>query len=226
MTKLKVKIISGVQPYLPIWKAMKAFVDQKSANANLSDQLWLLEHQSVFTQGQAGKAEHVLNPHTIPVVQTDRGGQVTYHGPGQLMVYTLFNLNALNLHTRDFVHTLEQCVIDYLKLFNLNAQSNPDAPGVYLNERKICSIGLRVRKGISYHGIAFNVNMDLTPFSYINPCGFKSLKMTQLSEYTKISLNEVIDGLLPIFMQKFGMNQVEQQRISLTDLTDEQTAAL
>src|SRR3990167_7390515 len=147
-------------------KKMQEFTD--SRDENTPDEIWLLEHPPVFTQGLAGKPEHILNPHAIPVVQTDRGGQVTYHGPGQLVVYTLIDLKRKHLHTREFVRTLEKCVIDVLSELSIAAVSKCDAPGVYVNNEKICSIGLRVRKGCSYHGIAFNIDMDLTPFSYIN----------------------------------------------------------
>jgi lipoyl(octanoyl) transferase len=166
--------------YLQTWQAMKDFTDRREADT--PDEIWLLEHFPVFTQGLAGKSEHLLNPGDIPVIQTDRGGQVTYHGPGQLVVYTLFDLRRLNLGIRQLVRLLEQTVIGVLTEYGINAQNRCDAPGVYVNNAKICSIGLRVRRGCSYHGIAFNLRMDLQPFLRINPCGFKSLAMTQLSE--------------------------------------------
>ncbi len=133
------------------------------------DELWLLEHDPVFTQGQAGKAEHIINPQGINVIHTDRGGQVTYHGPGQLIAYPLINLEQQQLTIRSLVTTLEKCVIDVLASLAIHAESRCDAPGVYIDQSKICSIGLRVRRGCSYHGIALNVNMDLAPFSFIKP---------------------------------------------------------
>ncbi len=136
MPELKVKIIQGLQPYQPIWQAMRDFTDRREANT-WGDEIWLVEHQAVFTQGQAGKPEHVLNPHDIPIIQTDRGGQVTYHGPGQLMIYTLLNIRELELNTRDYVRKLERCIIDYLKTFAIDAKNKVDAPGIYVDESKI-----------------------------------------------------------------------------------------
>lgn len=151
--------------------------------ANTPDEIWLLEHEPVYTQGLAGKAEHLLQQTHIPVIQTDRGGQITYHGPGQLMIYTLLDLNRLGLNTRDFVIALENLVIDTLATFSISATGAREAPGVYVNGAKIASIGLRVKKGCAYHGIALNVAMDLSPFSQINPCGFQGLAMTQIQNY-------------------------------------------
>ena len=148
------------------------------------DEIWLLEHTPVFTQGQNGKTEHVLNSGNIPVIQSDRGGQVTYHGPGQLMIYTLMDIKRKKLTIRQLVSLLEQSVIDYLATLDLKATAKREAPGVYINADKICSIGLRIRKGFSYHGMAFNINMDLEPFKRINPCGFAGLNMTQLAHFT------------------------------------------
>lgn len=169
----------GRQDYHSCWEAMREFTQTRDEFT--PDELWLVEHDPVFTQGQNGKPEHVLNPGDIPIVQTDRGGQVTYHGPGQLMVYTLIDLRRLHLNVRELVTALEQSVIDYLAKYNVTAVAKSDAPGVYVDGKKICSIGLRIRKGCSYHGIAFNVAMSLEPFSRINPCGFATLQMTQLS---------------------------------------------
>lgn len=175
----------GQQDYLSCWQNMQQFTNNR--NEKSSDEIWLLEHQPVFTQGQNGKPEHILDPGGIPIVQTDRGGQVTYHGPGQLMVYTLIDLKRKKLNVRELVNLLEQSVIDLLAENKINAHARLDAPGVYISfgrsiEKKICSIGLRIRRGCSYHGIAFNINMDLKPFTQINPCGFAKLKMTQLAE--------------------------------------------
>jgi lipoyl(octanoyl) transferase len=174
----------GRQDYLAMWDAMQQFTNQRitdETNAT-TDEIWLLEHHPVFTQGQNGKPEHILNPGDIPIVQTDRGGQVTYHGPGQLMVYVLIDLKRKKFNVRQFVTLLEQSVIDMLAAHGILASAKCDAPGVYVAGKKLCSIGLRIRRGCSYHGIAFNVNMDLTPFLRINPCGFTGLKMTQLAE--------------------------------------------
>jgi lipoyl(octanoyl) transferase len=156
---------------------MRDFTDKRDATT--PDEIWLLEHPSVFTQGQAGKAEHILNAGDIPVIQTDRGGQVTYHGPGQLVVYLLLDLRRLNISIRTLVSTIEQAVINLLAEYGIEAYGDRKAPGVYVNGAKICAIGLRVRHGCTYHGIAFNINMDLEPYARINPCGFSQLPVTQ-----------------------------------------------
>jgi lipoyl(octanoyl) transferase len=170
----------GQQDYQACWQAMRQFTDARTAATD--DEIWLLEHPPVFTQGQSGKPEHILNPGHIPIVQTDRGGQVTYHGPGQLMVYLLADLKRKSVNVRELVTLLEQSVIDLLASHGIHAQAKRDAPGVYVSGKKICSIGLRIRRGFSYHGIAFNISMNLEPFSRINPCGFSGLQMTQLAE--------------------------------------------
>lgn len=170
----------GTQDYLSCWQSMKTFTDARDDSS--PDEIWLLEHPPVFTLGQNGSMSHLINPGDIPVVQTDRGGQITYHGPGQLMVYTLIDLKRYKLNVRQLVTLLEQSVIDLLKVYNIEAYAKCKAPGVYVAERKICSIGLRIRKGYAYHGIAFNVAMDLEPFERINPCGFSGLKMTQFAD--------------------------------------------
>lgn len=170
----------GRQDYSPVWQAMHQFTDQRSEET--CDEVWLVEHNPVFTQGQAGKAEHLLNTGDIPVVQSDRGGQVTYHGPGQLVVYFLINLRRKKLGVRDLVTTIENLVINTLKAYNIDSAARPDAPGVYVDGKKICSLGLRIRKGCSFHGLALNVNMDLSPFLRINPCGYQGMEMVQVSE--------------------------------------------
>ena len=160
-------------------------------------EIWVLEHEPVFTQGQAGRAEHVLNAGNIPVVQTDRGGQVTYHGPGQVIVYPLLDLHALNIGVRSLVEILEQAVIAFLQRYNIEAYAKKDAPGVYINEKKIAALGLRIRKGFSYHGLSFNNDMDLEPFSRINPCGYRGLEVTQLKAHGVImSFDQVADEIL------------------------------
>ncbi|EMQ2877428.1 lipoyl(octanoyl) transferase LipB [Vibrio navarrensis] len=170
----------GRQDYSPVWQAMHQFTDQRSEET--CDEVWLVEHNPVFTQGQTGKAEHLLNTGDIPVVQSDRGGQVTYHGPGQLVVYFLINLRRKKLGVRDLVTTIENLVINTLKAYNIDSAARPDAPGVYVDGKKICSLGLRIRKGCSFHGLALNVNMDLSPFLRINPCGYQGMEMVQVSE--------------------------------------------
>ena len=168
----------GRVDYVDCWHAMQGFTDARSADTE--DALWLVEHLPVFTQGQAGRPEHLLQPGDIPVVQTDRGGQVTYHGPGQLVAYVLVDLRRLKIGVRKLVAALEGAVIDLLAGFGVTAQARPDAPGVYVDGAKIASVGLRVRHGCSYHGIALNLDLDLAPFARINPCGHVGLPMTRL----------------------------------------------
>ncbi|MEZ5442627.1 MAG: lipoyl(octanoyl) transferase LipB [Lysobacterales bacterium] len=170
----------GRQAYEPVWRAMSAYTDERGPDS--PDQLWLVEHEPVFTQGQAGKAEHVLAAGDIPVVQVDRGGQVTYHGPGQLVAYPLLDLRRLKIGVRQLVEGLEQAVIDTLGVWGIDGQRRDGAPGVYVGGRKIMALGLRVRRGCSFHGLAFNVAMDLSPYARINPCGFTGLQITQVSE--------------------------------------------
>ncbi|UTZ36703.1 lipoyl(octanoyl) transferase LipB [Vibrio campbellii] len=170
----------GRQDYEPVWKAMHEFTDQRTDDT--PDEVWLVEHNPVFTQGQAGKAEHLINTGDIPVVQSDRGGQVTYHGPGQLVAYFLINLRRKKLGVRDLVTHIENLVINTLKAYNIDSAARPDAPGVYVGGKKICSLGLRIRKGCSFHGLALNVNMDLGPFLRINPCGYEGMEMVQVSQ--------------------------------------------
>lgn len=177
----------GQQEYLPCWQAMQAFTDQRDEET--PDELWLLEHPPIFTLGQSGSLQHVLQAGKVPVLQIDRGGQVTYHGPGQLVAYTLIDIKRKKLSIRQFVTQLEQSVIDLLAQKGIIAEGRCKAPGVYVDNKKICSIGLRVRRGHAFHGLALNVAMDLTPFSYINPCGHAGLEMTQLSELNKDSNN-------------------------------------
>ncbi|HDM8155071.1 TPA: lipoyl(octanoyl) transferase LipB [Vibrio harveyi] len=170
----------GRQDYEPVWKAMHEFTDQRTDDT--PDEVWLVEHNPVFTQGQAGKAEHLINTGDIPVVQSDRGGQVTYHGPGQLVAYFLINLRRKKLGVRDLVTHIENLVINTLEAYNIDSAARPDAPGVYVGGKKICSLGLRIRKGCSFHGLALNVNMDLGPFLRINPCGYEGMEMVQVSQ--------------------------------------------
>lgn len=173
-----VRELPGLWPYEPVWRAMQAFTDARTAET--TDEFWLLQHEPVFTQGQAGKAEHVLAPGDIPVIPVDRGGQVTYHGPGQIMAYVLVDLRRRGLGVRELVQRIEQAVIDTLAHWNIEAQRREGAPGVYVNEAKVAALGLRVRRGCSFHGLAFNAAMDLEPFHRINPCGYKGLAVTQV----------------------------------------------
>ena len=166
----------GKRAYEPVWQAMQTFTDQRTNDD--ADEIWLVEHEPVFTQGQAGKAEHILMPGNIPVVQVDRGGQVTYHGPGQLVIYLMLNVRRRKMGVRELVNAMENAVIATLADSNIMANARPDAPGVYVNGQKICSLGLRIRKGCSFHGLALNVNMDLSPFERINPCGYQGMAMT------------------------------------------------
>jgi len=171
----------GRRDYEPTWQAMQALT--QSRDASTPDQLWLLDHPPVYTQGQAGKPEHLLLTGNIPVVQSDRGGQVTYHGPGQLVGYLLIDLDRLGLGTRAFVEAVEDALAAAVRSFGINAVANRDAHGVYVDGRKIASIGMRIRRGCSYHGFALNVDMDLTPFRGINPCGYAGLDMCQLQDF-------------------------------------------
>jgi len=193
----------GLCDYQQTWQRMIAFTDARTEST--PDEIWLLQHPPVFTQGLAGKAEHVLNAGDIPVIQADRGGQVTYHGPGQLVAYLLFDLRRLNIGIRQMVRLLEQSVVDLLAEYAIVASGRCDAPGVYVNDTKICSIGLRVRKGCTYHGIALNVTMDLEPFCRINPCGFKQLQMTQISQWvSEIKIPDVMPVLVQCVQRSFG----------------------
>jgi len=168
----------GQRGYEPVWRAMQAFTDARTADT--CDELWVLQHDPVFTLGQAGKWEHVLLPGDIPVLPVDRGGQVTYHGPGQLVVYPLFDLRRLGIGVRELVNGIEQAIIDTLARHGITAQRRERAPGVYVGDAKIAALGLRVRRGCSFHGLAFNVAMDLEPFARINPCGYQGLAVTQV----------------------------------------------
>ena len=170
----------GLQPYEQVWQDMQLFTDKRSETT--ADELWLLQHPPVYTLGKNGKPEHILNARNIPVIKSDRGGQVTYHGPGQLIVYTLLDLNRMHIGVRELVTRIENSVIKLLEDYDISANARKDAPGVYVNGRKIAALGLRVRNSRSFHGLALNVDMDLEPFKRINPCGYKGLEVTQLSE--------------------------------------------
>lgn len=182
----------GEQPYLETWEAMKSFT--ASRDAATPDELWLLEHPRVYTQGQAGKAEHILAPGDIPVILVDRGGQVTYHGPGQLVVYLMIDLPRHRLGIRSLVDVIEQAIVRTLAGMGVTAAPRPDAPGVYVEQAKIASLGLRVRRGCSFHGLALNVAMDMEPFRRINPCGYAGMAMCQVSDFVP---GVTVAGLAP-----------------------------
>lgn len=171
----------GLQDYEPIFQSMRYLAE--NGKPGRADEIWLLSHKPVYTQGQAGKPEHILNPRDIPVVQVDRGGQVTYHGPGQLVAYLLINVRRRRLGVRHLVDLIEASVIATLDSFGIAAEARAGAPGVYVNDAKIAALGLRIKNGWSYHGLSLNVNMDLAPFGNINPCGFEQLPVTQISEF-------------------------------------------
>lgn len=212
MTKLIIRKL-GLQDYETVWHQMQTFTD--SRNENTFDEIWLVQHPAVFTQGSAGKPEHLLNPTDIPVVQTDRGGQITYHGEGQQIMYVLLDIKRLNdknkpFSVRDLVSALEQCVIKTLAGYGIESHAKPDAPGVYIDGKKICSLGLRIRKGCSFHGLALNVNMDLTPFRHINPCGYADLEMTQLKDHITTDealCDSVSEKLVAHFCNILGYNK-------------------
>jgi len=195
-----VKRLTGLQPYEALWHQMQHFTEQR--NKDSLDQIWLLEHHPVFTQGKAGKDKHVLDAGNIPVVKTDRGGQVTYHGPGQLVAYLLIDLKRRGLGVRSIVTRIEQAIINTLDSFGVNAQARSNAPGVYVNKAKIASLGLRVRRGCTFHGLAFNIDMDLSPFKGINPCGFTGLKMVQLKDFYPAITMETAGQRLEFYLRQ------------------------
>ncbi|WP_184507892.1 lipoyl(octanoyl) transferase LipB [Rhodanobacter sp. ANJX3] len=201
---LKVRRL-GRQPYEPVWRAMSAFTDKRVADT--VDELWVLEHDPVFTLGQAGKMEHVLVPGDIPVVPVDRGGQVTYHGPGQIVAYPLIDLRRVGVSVRELVNKIEQSIIDTLAHWNITAARLDGAPGVYVGPAKIAALGLRVRRGCSFHGLALDVNMDLEPFQRINPCGYKGLEVTQMVDWGgPTRLADVEEVLIGEFCRQFGFD--------------------
>ena len=174
----------GRNDYEPIWQRMKDYTENRDENS--ADEIWLLEHPPIFTQGQNGKPEHILNTGDIPVLQVDRGGQVTYHGPGQLIVYFLLDIRRLQLPIRQFVCAIEESVIRLSADYGILAARRDKAPGVYVNDAKMASLGLRVKKGCSYHGLSFNMDMDLSPFKRINPCGLAHIQMTQWRDWAEV----------------------------------------
>jgi lipoyl(octanoyl) transferase len=207
VTDLLIRRLPGRSPYEPVWRAMQAFTDARTAQT--PDELWVVEHEPVFTLGQAGKWEHVLNPGAIPVVPVDRGGQVTYHGPGQIVAYPLIDLRRAGIGVREYVQRIEQAVIDTLAEWNIVAGRRDGAPGVYVNGAKIAALGIRVRRGCTFHGLAFNVDMDLEPFHRINPCGFQGLQVTQVLDLGGPSrLVDVETVLVAELARQFGLEAV------------------
>lgn len=207
MNEVVITQFLGSQQYSSIWQKQKDFTYARDAQT--TDQIWILEHEAVYTQGQAGKPEHILQVQDIPVVQSDRGGQVTYHGPGQLIIYLLTDIGRKQLNVRQFVTIIEQAVIELLAGYNIVATTHATAPGVYVDNAKICSLGLRVRKGRTYHGLSLNVAMNLEPFSRINPCGYKGMQVVQLQDLGGPASVEIVGNqLLAILIQKIGYGGV------------------
>ena len=201
---LRVKRL-GLCEYEPVWHAMQDFTDQRDKDT--IDELWLVQHPPVFTQGQAGKAEHVLAPGDIPVIQVDRGGQVTYHGPGQIVAYPLLDIRRSGLGVRDLVNRIEESIIRVLAHYRVKGERRKGAPGIYVRDEKVASIGLRVRRGRTFHGLAFNIDMDLEPFQRINPCGFEGLRVTQLSALAEVEFDEVEQRLVTSIAEQLGYSE-------------------
>lgn len=199
----------GQLPYEPVWQKMQAFTNQRDESA--VDEIWSVQHPPVFTQGQAGKQEHLLEPGDIPVIQVDRGGQVTYHGPGQAIVYLMINLKRKKIGVREIVSHMEEAIIDMLATYQVEAYARPDAPGVYVDGSKIASLGLRVRRGCSFHGLALNLDMDLLPFLRINPCGYAGMTMTQLSHHVdNLDQTAATERLLDCLIRRIGYSEVSR----------------
>ena len=198
----------GLQPYEQTWQRMKAFTDARTDNT--IDEIWLLQHAPVFTLGQAGKAEHLLSPGDIPIIKSDRGGQVTYHGPGQLIAYLMINLRRRGLGVRNLVTQIEKALIGLLAELGVDAQVRDKAPGVYVNNQKIASLGLRVRKNCTFHGLSLNMAMDLSPFSRINVCGYEGLQVTQLSDLlSDVNEEQVNELLIDHLKNRLGYTQYQ-----------------
>ena len=194
----------GRQPYEPVWRAMQRFTDVRDEST--TDELWVVEHDPVFTLGQAGKPEHVLAAGDIPVIHVDRGGQVTYHGPGQIVVYPLLDLKRRKVGVREYVHRIEQALIDTLGEWNIQAERRDGAPGVYVADAKVAALGIRVRRGCTFHGLAFNIGMDLEPFHRINPCGYQGLQVTSMGDLGGPSGMEAVKPvLLAQLARQFGL---------------------
>lgn len=206
----------GRQPYEPVWRAMQRFTDARDENT--ADEIWLVEHDPVFTLGQAGKPEHVLAAGDIPVVHVDRGGQVTYHGPGQIVAYPLFDLKRMKVGVREYVCRIEQSMIDTMAEWNIHAERKEGAPGVYVAGAKVGALGIRVRRGCTFHGLAFNIAMDLEPWHRINPCGYQGLQVTTLADLGGPSgMAAVKPVLLANMAKQFGLEL--QAEAALPDLS-------
>lgn len=211
LPSLKVRLL-GRQPYEPIWQRMKDFTETRTPE--MADELWVLEHDSVFTQGQAGKAEHLLNPGDIPVVKVDRGGQVTWHGPGQLVIYLLLDVRRLHYGVRDLVNLIEESLVEYLADVGVEAHARPDAPGVYVrgglwDGAKIAALGLRIRRGCSFHGLSFNLTCSLDAFQRINPCGYAGLQVARLQDLVpELDAGQAQDALLRILIRRLGHKDI------------------
>ena len=177
----------GLQDYLKTWEEMKSFTENRDSNT--LDELWTLEHNSVFTQGLSGKSKHLLKETQIPIIQSDRGGQITYHAPGQLIIYCLIDIKRLGIGIKKMVSMIEQSLIELLSSYDITAHTLKGAPGVYVNDSKIAALGLKVKHGRTYHGLSLNIDMDLSPYTLINPCGYSDLKVTQMSNLTNNILN-------------------------------------
>jgi lipoyl(octanoyl) transferase len=196
----------GRQEYVPLWHEMQHFTDTRDENT--PDEIWFCEHPPVFTLGLNAAKEHLLAPGDIPVVQIDRGGQVTFHGPGQLMIYPLIDIRRANIGVRRLVTALEQSVVDLVAEYDVEAAARADAPGVYVEGRKLASVGLRIRRGASFHGMALNVDIDLEPFSRINPCGYEDLEMTDLHRLgVDLQMKAISEDLLPYFLKHLGQTK-------------------
>lgn len=190
----------GVKAYEDVWRDMQSFTENRTPETE--DEIWLVQHPPVYTLGKNGKAEHILDSENIPVVHVDRGGQVTYHGPGQIVVYVLLDLNRLNQGVRSLVSTLEKSVIELLSQHSIEANALRDAPGVYVDQCKIAALGLRIKKGCCFHGLALNVDMDLEPYERINPCGYKDLKITQFSNLVEsVEIHEIEQQFLSLLIK-------------------------
>lgn len=198
----------GLAGYEPVWRDMQSFTDSRDESSG--DELWLVQHPPVFTQGQAGKAEHVLASGDIPVIQVDRGGQVTYHGPGQIVAYPLVDIKRKGIAVREFVNQIETAIIDVLAHYGVKGERIEGAPGIYVGGDKIASLGLRVRRGCTFHGMSFNIDMDLEPFQRINPCGYAGLQVTQLSAMAPVDFQEVEDRLIDSLAQHLGYSEVNE----------------
>lgn len=196
----------GRTDYEPVWESMKQFTHQRDENTQ--DEFWITEHHAVYTQGLNGRKEHLLSTSAIPVVQVDRGGQVTYHGPGQLVLYTLLDLNRLGIGIRQLVTAIERAIMNLLHSYGIDSHAKKTAPGVYIGQAKIAALGLRIRKGYCYHGLSLNLEMDLKPFSGINPCGFEGLEVTQLSDHVNNYTTEQVQSeLCAQLIQTIGYEQ-------------------